>query len=125
MFEIDALKKFGLGFALGGGAGFLFHKNLKISKGLGIGLGGVLGLIITYQIIGIIKEKNRKLGGSKEQKQQEDGFKKRLECMKEHNIGQPIDNSKMSKEEFILAIKENEKNAQKYRALCNSYMVKG
>ena len=73
-------------------------------------------------MMGIIKEKNRKLGGSKKEKLRLEGFQKRLECMKEHNIGQSIDNSKI---EYMLAIKENEKNAQKYGALCDSYMVKG
>ncbi len=125
MFEIDALKNLGIGVALGGGAGFLLHKKLKISKGLGIGLGGVLGLIIAYQMMGKIKEKNRKLGGSNEEKLQVEGLKKRLECMKEHNIGQMVDFSKMSKEQVISATLENEKNAQKYGALCDSYMVKG
>jgi len=110
MFEIEQLKPLVFGI-LGGSAGFLLHKNLKISKGLGIGLGSVLGVVIAYNHL---KQK---------QKKREEGNKERSECMKKYNIGQMVDFSKMSKEQVISKTLENSINAQKYGALCNSYMV--
>lgn len=54
----------------------------------------------------------------------EAGLKKWQECKKKYNIGGIIDPSKMTKEEIIQATLENERNAQKYGALCNSYIPK-
>jgi len=116
MHEISQIKPFFYGFGLGGGAGFLLHKNLKISKGLGVGLGGVLGVLVAYQIL--------KIQAPKKLKNIQEGLQKYNDCKKKYNIGQPIDMSKMTKEELILATKKNEENALKYGALCNSYMVK-
>jgi len=50
MIEEKAFREYMIGLALGGGAGFLLHKNLKLSKGLSIGLGCVVGLVISYQL---------------------------------------------------------------------------
>jgi hypothetical protein len=50
MFEIEGHKSTMIGLALGGLSGFMFHKNLKLSKGFGIAIGSVLGLIIGFQI---------------------------------------------------------------------------
>ena len=50
MFEIEGHKSTIIGLALGGISGFMFHKNLKLSKGYGIAIGSVLGLIIGFQI---------------------------------------------------------------------------
>ena len=57
MFEIEGHKGTILGLALGGISGFMFHKNLKLSKGYGIAIGSVLGLIIGFQIT---KEQRKK-----------------------------------------------------------------
>ena len=57
MFEIEGHKSTILGLALGGISGFMFHKNLKLSKGYGIAIGSVLGLIIGFQIT---KEQRKK-----------------------------------------------------------------
>jgi hypothetical protein len=50
MFEIEGHKSTIIGLALGGISGFMLHKNLKLSKGYGIAIGSVLGLIIGFQI---------------------------------------------------------------------------
>lgn len=52
------------------------------------------------------------------------GYEKVNECKKQYNIGQGIDSSKMTREQIMSATLENERNAQKYGALCNSYMAK-
>jgi uncharacterized protein YcfJ len=57
MFEIEGHKSTIIGLALGGLSGFIFHKNLKISKGYGIAIGSVLGLIVGFQIT---KEQGKK-----------------------------------------------------------------
>ena len=116
MFEISQIRPLIYGFGMGGGVGFLLHKNLKISKGLGIGLGGILGVLVAYQILKI-------QAPIKEQKRME-GLKKYNDCKKKYNIGIAINPDKMTKEEIILATKKNDENAQKYGALCNSYIVK-
>ena len=54
----------------------------------------------------------------------EAGLKKWNECKKQYNIGGVIDTSKMTREQIMSATLENEKNAEKYGALCNSYMAK-
>jgi len=50
MFEIEGHKSTIIGLTLGGISGFMFHKNLKVSKGYGIAIGSVLGLVIGFQI---------------------------------------------------------------------------
>lgn len=50
MFQIEGHKITLIGLALGGIAGFLFSKNLKLSKGVGIAVGSLGGLIIGVQI---------------------------------------------------------------------------
>ena len=50
MFEIEGHKGTITGLALGGISGFIFHKNFKLSKGYGIAIGSLLGLIIGFQI---------------------------------------------------------------------------
>jgi uncharacterized protein (DUF2342 family) len=50
MFEIEGHTSTIIGLALGGISGFMLHKNLKLSKGYGIAIGSVLGLIIGFQI---------------------------------------------------------------------------
>jgi hypothetical protein len=50
MFDIGGHKSTLIGLALGGISGFMLHKNLKLSKGYGIAIGSVLGLIIGFQI---------------------------------------------------------------------------
>jgi len=50
MFEIEGHKSTIIGLSLGGISGFMLHKNLKLSKGYGIAIGSVLGLIIGFQI---------------------------------------------------------------------------
>jgi uncharacterized protein (DUF2342 family) len=50
MFDIGGHKSTIIGLALGGISGFILHKNLKLSKGYGIAIGSVLGLIIGFQI---------------------------------------------------------------------------
>jgi hypothetical protein len=50
MFEIEGHKSTIIGLVLGGISGFTLHKNLKLSKGYGIAIGSVLGLIIGFQI---------------------------------------------------------------------------
>jgi uncharacterized protein (DUF2342 family) len=57
MIEIEGHKSTIIGLALGGISGFMFHKNLKLSKGYGIAIGSVLGLIIGFQIT---KEQGKK-----------------------------------------------------------------
>jgi uncharacterized protein (DUF2342 family) len=57
MFEIEGHKSTIIGLALGGISGFMLHKNLKLSKGYGILLGSVVGLIIGFQIT---KEQGKK-----------------------------------------------------------------
>jgi hypothetical protein len=52
------------------------------------------------------------------------GYEKVNECKKQYNIGQGIDSSKMTREQIMSETLENERNAQKYGALCNSYMAK-
>jgi hypothetical protein len=50
MFDIGGHKSTIIALALGGISGFILHKNLKLSKGYGIAIGSVLGLIIGFQI---------------------------------------------------------------------------
>ena len=50
MFEIEGHKSTIIGLALGGISGFMLHKNFKLSKGYGIAIGSVLGLIVGFQI---------------------------------------------------------------------------
>jgi uncharacterized protein (DUF2342 family) len=57
MFEIEGHKSTIIGLALGGISGFMLHKNLKLSKGYGILLGSVVGIIIGFQIT---KEQGKK-----------------------------------------------------------------
>jgi hypothetical protein len=52
------------------------------------------------------------------------GLKKWNECKKQYNIGGVIDTSKMTREQIMSATLENERNAEKYGALCNSYLAK-
>ena len=54
----------------------------------------------------------------------QEGLRKWRECKDKYKIGGMIDPSKMTKEEIIQATLENERNAQKYGALCNSYIPK-
>ncbi len=61
MFEIEGHKSTIIGLALGGISGFMFHKNLKLSKGYGIAIGSVLGLIIGFQITKEQAKKAREL----------------------------------------------------------------
>jgi hypothetical protein len=61
MFEIEGHKSTIIGLALGGISGFIFHKNLKLSKGYGIAVGSVLGLIIGFQITKAQAKKIREL----------------------------------------------------------------
>jgi hypothetical protein len=56
--------------------------------------------------------------------EEEAGLKKWQECRKKYNIAQGIDPSKMTKEQIMSATLENERNAQKYGELCNSYLAK-
>jgi hypothetical protein len=53
-----------------------------------------------------------------------EGYRKWRECKDKYKIGGMIDPSKMTKEEIIQATLENEKSAQKYGELCNSYLPK-
>lgn len=57
MFEIEGHKYTISGLALGGLGGFLLHKKLKVSKGYGIAIGSILGLIVGFQIT---KEQGKK-----------------------------------------------------------------
>jgi hypothetical protein len=50
MFDIEGHKSTLFGLALGGITGFIFHKNLKLSKGYGIAIGSAIGLIVGFQI---------------------------------------------------------------------------
>jgi uncharacterized protein (DUF2342 family) len=61
MFEIEGHKPTLIGLALGGISGFMFHKNLKLSKGYGIAVGSVLGLIIGFQVTKAQAKKTREL----------------------------------------------------------------
>ena len=54
----------------------------------------------------------------------EAGLKKWNECKKQYNIGGVIDTSKMTREQIMSATLENERNVEKYGALCNSYLAK-
>jgi hypothetical protein len=54
----------------------------------------------------------------------EAGLKKWRECQQKYNIGGVIDPSKMTKQEIMSATLENERNAQKYGAICRSYLAK-
>ena len=56
--------------------------------------------------------------------EEEAGYKKWNECKKQYNIGGVIDTSKMTREQIMSATLENERNAEKYGALCNSYLAK-
>ena len=57
MFEIEGHKYTISGLALGGVTGFLLHEKLKVSKGYGIAIGSILGLIVGFQIT---KEQGKK-----------------------------------------------------------------
>ena len=61
MFEIEGHKSTLIGLALGGISGFIFHKNMKLSKGYGIAVGSVLGLIVGFQFTKAEAKKNREL----------------------------------------------------------------
>ena len=61
MFEIEGHKSTLIGLALGGISGFMFHKNLKLSKGYGIAVGSVLGLIVGFQVTKAQGKKAREL----------------------------------------------------------------
>jgi|GWRWMinimDraft_13_1066021.scaffolds.fasta_scaffold09908_2 hypothetical protein len=61
MFEIEGHKSTIMGLALGGISGFLLHKNLKLSKGYGIAIGSLLGLIVGFQITKAQAKKAREL----------------------------------------------------------------
>lgn len=61
MFEIEGHKSTLIGLALGGISGFMFHKNLKLSKGYGIAVGSVLGLVVGFQFTKAQAKKNREL----------------------------------------------------------------
>jgi hypothetical protein len=50
MFEIEGHKSTIIGLGIGGVSGFLLHKNLKVSKGVGIAIGCLLGIVIGFQI---------------------------------------------------------------------------
>ena len=61
MFEIEGHKSTIIGLGIGGISGFLLHKNLKVSKGVGIIIGSALGLIIGFQITKEQAKKAREL----------------------------------------------------------------
>lgn len=61
MFEIEGHKSTIMGLALGGISGFLLHKNLKLSKGYGIAIGSLLGLVVGFQITKAQAKKAREL----------------------------------------------------------------
>jgi uncharacterized protein (DUF2342 family) len=50
MFDIGGHKSTIIGLALGGISGFMLHENFKLSKGYGIAIGSILGLIIGFKI---------------------------------------------------------------------------
>ena len=53
-----------MGLALGGISGFLLHKNLKLSKGYGIAIGSLLGIVVGFQITKAQAKKARELSAS-------------------------------------------------------------
>jgi hypothetical protein len=59
MFEIEGHKSTIVGLGIGGISGFLLHKNLKISKGVGVAIGCVLGVVIGFQFTKSEAKKNR------------------------------------------------------------------
>ena len=61
MFEIEGHKSTIIGLVLGGVTGFMLHEKLKLSKGYGIALGSVLGLVIGFQITKEQAKKAREL----------------------------------------------------------------
>jgi hypothetical protein len=61
MFDIEGHKITLTGLALGGILGFIFHKNLNLSKGYGIAIGSLLGLTVGFQITKIEAKKVREL----------------------------------------------------------------
>jgi hypothetical protein len=64
MFEIEGHKSTIMGLALGGISGFLLHKNLKLSKGYGIAIGSLLGIVVGFQITKAQAKKARELSAS-------------------------------------------------------------
>jgi hypothetical protein len=61
MFEIEGHKSTLIGLAIGGTSGFLLHKKLKLSKGFGIAVGSLVGLIIGFQITKVQAKRIREL----------------------------------------------------------------
>lgn len=61
MFEIEGHKSTIIGLGIGGVSGFLLHKNLKVSKGVGTAIGCVLGIIIGFQFTKLEAKKNREI----------------------------------------------------------------
>jgi hypothetical protein len=61
MFEIEGHKSTIIGLGIGGISGFLLHKNLKVSKSVGIIIGSALGIIIGFQITKQQAKKAREL----------------------------------------------------------------
>jgi uncharacterized protein (DUF2342 family) len=61
MFEIEGHKSTIIGLVLGGVTGLMLHEKLKLSKGYGIALGSVLGLVIGFQITKEQAKKAREL----------------------------------------------------------------
>jgi hypothetical protein len=61
MFETEGRKNEIIGLGLGAVSGFLLHKNLKLSKGVSIAIGSVLGVVIGFQFTKSQAKKNREL----------------------------------------------------------------
>jgi len=93
MIEEQAFRKYLLGLILGGGAGFLLHKNLKISKGLGIAIGSALGFVVTMQMMKVQQKKQIELLNDKMKPSQSKSLKSRqysMECeMRYSELRQP------------------------------------
>ena len=85
MFEIEGHKSTIIGLALGGISGFMLHKNLKLSKGYGILLGSVVGLIIGFQIT---KEQGKKARESAERVRNLEAIDQRNKMIAEGKITQ-------------------------------------
>ena len=85
MFEIEGHKSTIIGLALGGISGFMLHKNLKLSKGYGIVIGSVVGLIIGFQIT---KEQGKKARESAERVRNLEAIDQRNKMIAEGKITQ-------------------------------------